>query len=110
MSSFILKHWNEELVQFALNEMNKHVFFKTLNLRKKFIDDFLVQDDQLHSISIRIGYIAKELIELGILTLYRNYKHSYKRVYKNLYKGSLFDAIEQKMDEKYTIIRLKGKV
>ena len=103
MNSYILNNRKEKLVNFVLTEMNNSTYIRCVSLRRRFINDFRLDEDLAKSISIKIGLIAKELIALGIL------ERDNKR-YKNLFKGSLFEMLDKKMNENYTIIRFKAEI
>lgn len=106
MSSYILNNQKEKLVLYTLDLINKSTFFRCISIRKQFIEDFKLDEDLSRSISSKIGKIIKELAELDIVRYYTKSR----KTCKNLYKGTLFKNLNEKMDENYTIIRMKAKV
>jgi len=103
MGSYILDNRKEKLVLYILKEINNRTYFRCASLRKQFINQFRINSDLSQSISRRIGRIMKELIELGVL-------EREKGRYKNLFKGMLFETMNKRMDENYTMIQMKAEI
>ena len=109
-TSYILNNKNSELTKYILDEINKYTYFRTSTLRNNYLSTSLkdkysnVQEKIRRSVSNRIGRIVRELNNLNIIV---KYSESIRTVWKNLYKDNLYNILDEKMEQKYFMLKMK---
>lgn len=96
IKNYILRNWEDPLIQFVSEYLNEHSFMRIQSLRKEYREKN--RDPRTkRAIAIFIGRIIKELCILGIVQAWR--ETNTNRTYKITFKGNLLEILEKELEK-----------